>query len=133
MIINRTELESKHRIEFTLYRGAQARCCDMTPGSYGDRGIKFLFTSFEQFFAEVGPRPKGKYRCSGLSKWSLDRINNEGNYEPGNVRWATCSEQTNNRRKSRLAMSVDPRKKQRHLRLIEHLRSLGDISQPISA
>jgi hypothetical protein len=56
---------------------------------YGGRGIKFLFTSFEQFLAELGPRPSGM---------SLDRIENDGNYEPGNVRWATRSEQVQNRR-----------------------------------
>ena len=57
--------------------------------NYGGRGIKFLFTSFEQFFAELGPRPKGK---------SVDRINNDGHYEPGNVQWATRSEQRKNQR-----------------------------------
>src|SRR5207245_5618711 len=56
---------------------------------YGGRGIKFLFDSFEQFYAELGPRPKGL---------SLDRINNDGHYESGNVRWATWSEQMKNRR-----------------------------------
>lgn len=58
-------------------------------GKYGARGIKFLFTSFEQFFAELGPRPEGM---------SLDRIENDGNYEVGNVRWATLEEQNSNRR-----------------------------------
>jgi hypothetical protein len=56
---------------------------------YGGRGIKFLFTSFAQFYAELGPRPEGK---------TLDRINNDGNYEPGNVRWATKAEQSANQR-----------------------------------
>jgi hypothetical protein len=56
---------------------------------YGGRGIKFLFDSFEQFFAELGPRPKGK---------TLDRIENDGNYEPGNVQWATPTEQLAHRR-----------------------------------
>jgi hypothetical protein len=56
-------------------------------------GIKFLFTSFEQFFAEIGPKPSKQF--------TLDRIENNGNYEPGNIRWATRLEQTHNRRCTR--------------------------------
>jgi len=58
---------------------------------YGGRGITMhpaWVDSFEQFLAEVGKAPEGL---------SLDRIDNEGNYEPGNMRWATRKEQSNNR------------------------------------
>ncbi len=58
--------------------------------SHGGRGIKFLFNSFTEFFAEIGPRPTPAY--------SLDRENNDGNYEPGNIRWATRSTQQKNKR-----------------------------------
>lgn len=61
--------------------------------NYGGRGISVLFSSFEEFLAEVGPRPAGKY--------SIDRIDNDGNYEHGNVRWATPFEQARNRRPRR--------------------------------
>lgn len=67
--------------EYDTYKAAKDRCTNPKHrqwADYGGRGIKFLFTSFSQFFAEIGERPKGTM---------LDRDNNEGHYEPGNVRW----------------------------------------------
>jgi len=86
--------------EIRAYYAAEARCTDLLNPAredYGGRGIQFLFTSFEQFFAEIGSRPEGKL-LNGRALYSLDRINNDGNYEPGNVRWATQEEQNNNQR-----------------------------------
>ncbi len=63
---------------------------------YGGRGISICEQwrkSFESFLADVGRAPSPSH--------SLDRIDNDGNYEPGNVRWATRSEQTLNSGKSR--------------------------------
>lgn len=78
--------------EYHAYWRAKYRCTNPNYefySHYGGRGIRFLFTTFEQFLECVGLRPEGH---------SLDRINNDGNYEPGNVRWATRELQSNNRR-----------------------------------
>lgn len=61
--------------------------------NYGARGIKMYkdwVSSFETFYKEIGEKPGPEY--------SIDRINNDGNYEPGNCRWAIKKEQCANRR-----------------------------------
>ena len=66
---------------------------------YGGRGITVCDewqNSFEAFYEHVSQLPH-----YGEEGYSLDRINNDGNYEPGNVRWATRKEQMNNRRISK--------------------------------
>jgi hypothetical protein len=81
--------------EYVAYCQAKARCNNpKNPAfkNYGGRGIRFLFTSFAQFLSEVGRRPEGRLP-SGMPLYSIHRIDNDGNYEPGNVKWATQKEQ----------------------------------------
>lgn len=84
---------------YRIWVGMRSRCRDPYRKefpNYGGRGIQVCerWEKFWNFVADMGPRPSEKH--------SIDRIDNDGNYEPGNCRWATMTEQLRNRRGSRL-------------------------------
>lgn len=84
------------RPEYQSWQGMNRRCSNAACKSfprYGGRGIRVCDRwrySFSAFFKDMGPRPSAAH--------TLDRRDNNGNYEPGNCRWATWKVQQRNRR-----------------------------------
>lgn len=79
---------------YAIWRSMMNRChlpSNHAFGRYGGRGINVCqrWQDFEQFYADMGAAPEGM---------SLDRVNNDGDYSPENVVWATAKQQANNRR-----------------------------------
>lgn len=87
---------SKVTPAYSSWKAMKERCLNPNATGfehYGGRGITICpewIESFEAFFADMGPREKHQ---------SIDRILVDGNYEPGNCRWATAKEQNNNQRR----------------------------------
>lgn len=75
----KTRCGNPNYIEFHLYGGRGIKVCDRWANS------------FEDFLSDMGRKPSAKH--------SIDRINTNGDYEPGNCRWATAKQQAQNRRK----------------------------------
>lgn len=95
-----------------------ARCEDpknRSYANYGGRGIKLCARwrrSFKMFMADMGPRPSSEH--------SIDRINVNGHYEPGNCRWVTDKEQRRNLRRT-VFVEIDGRRE----KLVELTERLG--------
>jgi hypothetical protein len=91
-----------HTREYRIWLGILARCNNPTKHDYphyGGRGIKVCkrWLKFENFYADMGPRPEGK-TPSGRPIYSIDRIDNDGPYSPKNCKWSTQAEQRRNTR-----------------------------------
>lgn len=85
---------NKRKPTYAAWQSAKQRCTNPKhPGyhNYGGRGIEMRFESIEALVADIGENP-----VPGVL--TLDRINNDGHYEAGNVRWADRKTQTHNRR-----------------------------------
>ena len=86
--------------EYNAWCHMRSRCnnpSDRVYALYGGRGITVCdrwLNSFENFYADMGPKPGARY--------SIDRMNNDGDYEPNNCQWTTAKNQNRNRRTNKL-------------------------------
>lgn len=95
-VLNMTTHNLSKIPEYLIYNSAKKRCNNPNDGRYkdwGGRGIKFRFKDFEEFINHIGFRPSKEYQ--------LDRIDNNGHYQIGNIQWAVIDKQQRNKRNNR--------------------------------
>lgn len=108
----------KKSVEYMTWLNIRRRCYSPTATGYqyyGGRGIKVCdrwLNSFENFLADMGPRPSPKH--------SVERLNNDGDYSPDNCTWATKMEQAKNKRPR-----VDTKLNSEAVKVIRFLRRKG--------
>jgi hypothetical protein len=117
-------VDGKTTPEYHAWRNLKKRCanrnCKDFP-NWGGRGIKVCdewLHDFQAFLDHVGPRPSPQH--------TIDRIDNERHYEPGNVRWATRTEQAHNSRATKLDWEK-VRQIRKHLAAGETQQSIGEL------
>ena len=110
---------NKHPL-YSVWHAMKQRCHGATPNErYGGRGISVCSRwrrSFDAFVMDMGPKPAPE------SEYSIERIDNDGNYEPGHCRWATMAEQALNR-------STNKRPAPRPAVMPKHSRLPPDIAE----
>jgi len=90
--------DEQRTTEYRTWAGMKQRCLNPSNRKYryyGGRGISICprWQSYENFLLDMGRKPSADL--------TLDRIDNDGNYEPGNCRWATIAQQAQNQRHRR--------------------------------
>lgn len=93
------EVAPSYRPEYRIWINMKGRCSNPRHQEFHNYAGRVHVCerwekSFEAFYADMGPRPSARH--------SLDRIDNEGDYEPGNVRWSTPKEQARNTSRTRM-------------------------------
>ena len=100
MVTHGNCVDHKHTTEYGCWSGLLSRCYNSQHKhfcNYGGRGISVCARwkdSFENFLIDMGPKPNKNY--------SIDRIDNNSNYEPSNCRWANKKQQNFNKRTTRI-------------------------------
>ena len=102
---------AKYPADYWVWRGVKQRCYNPKHpwyARYGGRGIRMCDewrNSFQAFARDMGPRPSPKH--------TIERIDNDGDYRPGNCRWGTMTDQNRNKGGVKLTQS--------HVKAIKHL------------